>query len=153
MTGDSNKVNFIYLYGAKAQANYTFPIVAKNVAITNNTVSGIARLAELRATENVTITGNVATNLYKEFAQFSNDAQNPATYAGDIVISDNNVDTIEGFFVVIGNAGDAKVVVKNNTIVNCGRSAEYPQYANLAYTKINSIADGNEPVIENNKVS
>ena len=117
LEGNKGNMNFVYAYG-KAASDCTFVPSLKNISLIDNTVSGIARLCELREAENVTIEGNTANNLTKEFALFANNTDK--AYSGDVSISDNTADTFAGCFVRIGNAGDADVVVTDNSVSNCG---------------------------------
>ena len=137
VVGDNNKFNFVYLYGSGNPSNSTFETAAKNVTITNNEVDGIARLCELRGTENVTITNNIIKNTYIHGILLSKDTYN---YSGNVTITDNYADGIKDRFVRMAGAGDATVVVKDNTIVNYqGNEADYIK-----------ITDGANVTVENN---
>ena len=104
LIGDNSKLNLVYLYGADG---------SKNVTLANNTVDGIARLCELRGTENVTITGNTIKNTYEHGMLLAG-----ANYSGNVTITDNTADGINDRFVRMAGAADATVEIKNNTIIN-----------------------------------
>ena len=59
VSGAANN-NFVHIYDDAN--NSTFATASKNVTLTNNTVDGVAVFAELRGTENVTITDNSIKN-------------------------------------------------------------------------------------------
>ena len=141
---DNSNLNFVYAYG-KAASGCTFDSALKNLTITDNTVSGIARLCELREAENVTVANNTAKNLVKEFALLANNGDK--AYSGDVIFTGNDADTMGGLFVRIGVAGDANVVIKNNIVTNYVSSD--PAYSE--YMKITE--NTKEPVIEGNTVS
>lgn len=126
LEGNKEKMNFVYAYGSAAK-DCTFGVTLKNVSIINNTVSGIARLCELREAENVTITGNRANNLVRELALFANNTD--GAYSGNILIANNYADNIAtdyaaagkaGLFFRVGVGGDANITIKDNVIVNSG---------------------------------
>ena len=126
LIGDNSKLNLVYLYGADG---------SKNVSLINNKVEGIARLCELRGTENVTLTGNVIKNTYEHAMLLAGGG-----YAGNVTITGNTADGIRDRFVRMAGAGDAEVVIKNNTINNY-------QGADADYIK---VTDGTNVTIENN---
>ncbi len=120
LEGDNENMNFVYFY-SKAQTDFT--TAAKNVTIEGNTVEGIARLCELRGTENVTITNNTIKNTYLHAILLAKDGIN---YSGDITITGNKADGIRERFVRMSGAGNANVVIKNNTISNYhGKDPDY----------------------------
>lgn len=135
LEGNKDNMNFVYAYGGAAK-DCTFGVTLKNVSIIGNTVSGIARLCELREAENVTILNNIVSNLTREMAQLGNnkDANNVAIpYSGNIICSGNIVNNIatdyaaegmEGLFFRVGAGGEATVIVTNNVITNSGCVAE-----------------------------
>ena len=126
LMGDNSKLNLVYLYGADG---------SKNVTLTGNTVSGIARLCELRGTENVTITDNVIKNTYEHAMLLAG-----ANYAGNVTITGNTADGIHDRFVRMAGAGDAVVVIKDNIITNyLGADEDFIK-----------VTDGNNVTIENN---
>ena len=126
LIGDNDKLNLVYLYGADG---------AKNVTLTGNTVDGIARLCELRGTENVTITNNVIKNTNEHGMLLAG-----AGYSGNVAITGNVAYGINNRFVRMAGAGDAVVVIKNNTITNyLGSDADYIK-----------VTDGTNVTIENN---
>lgn len=120
LIGNNDKMNFVYFYSSRKVA---FDNVASNIIITGNTVDGIARLCELRQTENVIITDNVIKNTALHgvlLAVFG------GTYGGDITITGNTADSIGDRFVRMAGAGDANVVIKDNTITKyLGKNAYF----------------------------
>ena len=126
LEGNVSNMNFVYAYGNAAK-DCTFGATLNNVVIANNTVSGVARLAELREANNVTIKGNNVSNTTRELALLANNTDK--AYSGDIICSENVVDAIagdyaaqgkEGLFFRVGAGGDANIVVKDNVITNSG---------------------------------
>ena len=124
LEGNVNNMNLVYAYGA-ATNNCDFGATLNDVKILNNTVSGIARLANLRAANNVTISGNTASNLTAELALLENDPANTTPYSGNIVVSNNTVDNLDGYVLRVGIVGDALVTVENNTVTNGGYGLYY----------------------------
>jgi hypothetical protein len=123
LEGDKSNMNFVYAYGRPA-TNCTFGFTLNDVVIANNTVSGIARLCELREANNVTITGNTVKNLTRELALLSNYEK---AYSGTIEVVGNTADNVaidytadgtNALFVRAGIGGDATVVVTDNVITN-----------------------------------
>ena len=139
LVGDNDKMNFVYIYGSGNPANSTFETAAKNIVIENNTVDGIARLCELRQTENVTITNNTIKNtaLHGILLPVDN-----GTYSGNVTITNNIAEGINERFVRMAGAGDAVVVIKDNIINNYKGADE-------DYIK---VTDGTNVTIENNFV-
>lgn len=137
LIGENANVNFVYFYGSGNPANSTFVTAAKNITLEKNTVDGIARLCELRQTENVTITGNTIKNTALHGMLLTVD---DGTYSGNVTITENTADGINERFVRMAGAGDAEVVIKNNTINNY-------QGADADYIK---VTDGTNVTIENN---
>ena len=135
LEGNKDNMNFVYAYGNAAK-DCTFGVTLNDVVIENNTVSGIARLCELRECNNLTVSGNTAKNLTKDVALLSNNSGK--AYSGTLTFDGNNADTFGGFFARIGVGGDANVVVTNNTIANCGYASTYPEYAQYAYVCVTS---------------
>jgi len=137
LIGNDDKVNFVYF---TIDGSSAFDGVASNVTLTGNTVDGIARLCELRQTENVTITDNVIKNtvLHGILLPVHN-----GSYSGNVTITGNTAVGINERFVRMAGAGDANVVIKDNTILNYeGEDADYIK-----------VTDSNgTPVIENNIV-
>ncbi|MBR5197434.1 MAG: right-handed parallel beta-helix repeat-containing protein [Alistipes sp.] len=143
VVGDNNKFNFVYLYGSGNPSNSTFETAAKNVTITNNEVDGIARLCELRGTENVTITNNTIKNTYLHGILLPKDA-NGSYYSGNVTITGNYADGIKDRFVRMAGAGDATVVVKDNTIVNyLGAEDDYIKVTDGANNNANVTFENN----------
>ena len=140
LIGENANVNFVYFYGSGNPANSTFVTAAKNITIENNTVDGIARLCELRQTENVTITGNTIKNTALHGMLLTVD---DGTYSGNVTITENTADGINERFVRMAGAGDAVVRIENNTIANYkGEDADYIK-----------VSNGNNVTIENNTVT
>ena len=137
LEGNNDKMNFVYVYGSGNPSNSTFATAAKNIVIENNTVDGIARLCELRQTENVKITNNTIKNtaLHAILLPVDN-----GTYSGNVTITDNYTEGINERFVRMAGAGNATVVIKDNTIVNY-------QGADADYIK---VTDGTNVTVENN---
>ena len=128
LIGDNSKLNLVYLYGADG---------AKNITLSGNTVDGVARLCELRGTENVTITNNTIKNTYEHGMLLAG-----GNYSGNVTITGNTASGINDRFVRMAGAGDAVVVIKDNNIVNyMGEDADYIK-----------VTDGNNVTIENNNL-
>ena len=143
LVGDNASMNFVYLYGSGKPSTSTFETAAKNLTITGNEVNGIARLCELRGTENVTITNNTIKNTYLHGILLSKDP-NGSYYSGNVTITDNYADGIKERFVRMAGAGDATVVVKDNTIVNYrGSDADYIKVADSANYNANVTVENN----------
>ena len=137
LIGDNDKMNFVYLYGSGNPSNSTFETAAKNITISNNVVDGIARLCELRQTENVTITNNIIKNTYLHGMLLPVDG---GTYSGNVTITGNTAEGIKDRFVRMAGTGDAVVVIKDNFIANyCGAESDYIK-----------VTDGTNVTIENN---
>ena len=137
LIGNDDKVNFVYF---TIDSSSAFDGVASNVTLTGNTVDGIARLCELRQTKNVTITDNVIKNtvLHGMLLTVHN-----GSYTGNVTITGNTAVGINERFVRMAGAGDANVVIKDNTILNYeGEDADYIKVTDSTGT----------PVIENNIV-
>ena len=140
LEGNNDKMNFVYVYGSGNPSNSTFATAAKNIVLENNYVDGIARLCELRQTENVTITNNTIKNtaLHAMLLPVDN-----GTYSGNVTITDNYAEGINERFVRMAGAGDAVVVIKDNYIANyLGEDADYIK-----------VTDGTNVTIENNTVA
>lgn len=135
LQGNNDKMNFVYFYGKQ---QYDFETAAKNITITGNTVDGIARLCELRGTENVNITDNTIKNTYLHAILLAKDGVN---YSGNVTITGNNADGIGERFVRMAGAGDAAVAIKNNVITN---------YKGGDYDYIKVTDSNGTPTIENN---
>lgn len=114
LIGTNPKTDLVYIYGS--QGNHTFTTASKNVTITGNTVDGIARLCELRETDNVTITGNIIKNTAEHGMLLA--CNTGKTYSGNVTITGNMADGTGDRFVRMAGAGNAAVVIKNNTITN-----------------------------------
>ena len=126
LIGDNSKLNLVYLYGADG---------AKNVTLSGNTVDGVARLCELRGTENVTITNNTIKNTYEHGMLLAG-----ANYSGNVTITGNTASGINNRFVRMAGAGDAAVVIKDNTINNyLGADDDFIK-----------VTDGTNVTVENN---
>ncbi len=139
LVGNNDKMNFVYIYGSGNPTNSTFETAAKNIVIENNTVDGIARLCELRQTENVTITNNTIKNtaLHGILLPVDN-----GTYSGNVTITNNIAEGINERFVRMAGAGDAVVVIKDNLIKGYkGADADFIK-----------VTDGTNVTIENNYV-
>ena len=129
LVGDNDKLQLVYLYAADG---------SKNVTITGNTVDGIARLCELRGTENVTITNNTIKNTAEHAMLLAG-----AAYSGNVTITNNTAYGINDRFVRMAGAGDAVVVIKDNTITNyLGADADYIK-----------VTDGTNVTIDNNPMT
>ena len=115
LIGNNANMNFVYIYGSGKPANSTFETASKNITISDNTVDGIARLCELRQTENVTITGNTIKNTALHGILLPVDG---GTYSGNVTITGNTADSIHERFVRMAGADNAVVVIKDNTITN-----------------------------------
>ena len=139
LEGDNAKMNFVYLYGSGNPANSTFETAAKNITITGNTVDGIARLCELRQTENVTISNNTINNTYLHGMLLTVDG---GTYSGNVTITDNYAEGINERFVRMAGAEDAVVVIKDNLIKGYKGADE----------DFIKVTDGTNVTIENNYV-
>ena len=137
LIGNNDKMNFVYLYGSGNPSNSTFVTAAKDITISGNTVDGVARLCELRQTENVTITGNTIKNTALHGILLTVDN---GTYSGNVTITENTAENINERFVRMAGAGDAVVLIKDNSIINY-------QGADADYIK---VTDGTNVTIENN---
>jgi len=138
LIGNDDKVNFVYF---TIDGSSAFDGVASNITLTGNTVDGIARLCELRQTENVTITDNVIKNttLHGMLLTVHN-----GVYTGDVTITGNTADGINNRFVRMAGAGDANVVIKDNVITNyLGADVDYIKVTDSTGT----------PVIEDNDIT
>ncbi len=134
LIGDNDKMNLVYIYSSGKVA---FDNIAKNITLTGNTVDGIARLCELRQTENVTITDNVINNTALHGMLLTT---NEGTYSGNVTITGNVANGLGDRFVRMANAGDAVVVIKNNTLnAYMGKDADYIK-----------VTNGNNVTIEDN---
>ena len=137
LIGDNDLMNFVYFYDS-GDVSATFETAAKNIALIGNTVDGIARLCELRQTENVTITGNVIKNTDLHAILLT---VKSGVFSGDVIITDNAADGIGDRFVRMAGAGDANVVIKDNVITNyLGEDADFIKVTDSTGT----------PIIENN---
>ncbi len=135
LIGNDDKVNFVYF---TIDSSSAFDGIASNVTLTGNTVDGIARLCELRQTENVTITDNTIKNTALHGILLTVHGK---SYAGDVTITGNTAYGINDRFVRMAGAGDANVVIKDNTIIAyLGEDADYIKVTDSTGT----------PVIENN---
>ena len=95
LIGTNVKTNLVYIYSD--QGNHTFATASKNVSIIGNTVDGIARLCELRETENVVITGNTIKNTAEHGMLLASNSGK--TYSGEVTITGNTADGIGERFV------------------------------------------------------
>ena len=112
LVGNNEKLNLVYLYGADG---------SKNIKLDGNTVDGIARLCELRGTENVTITNNIIKNTYEHGMLLTGSG-----YSGNVTITGNKADGINDRFVRMAGAGDATIVITDNVITNYkGEDVDY----------------------------
>ena len=138
LIGDNDKMNLVYFYSSGKVA---YDNVASNITITGNTVDGIARLCELRQTENVTITNNVIKNTVEHGILLT---VNEGAFSGNVTITGNIADGIGNRFVRMAGAGDATVVIKDNTITDyMGEDDDYIKVTDSTGT----------PVIENNTIT
>ena len=129
LEGNNEKMNFVYIYDSGKKTNDNFTTAAKNIVITGNEVDGIARLCELRQTENVTITENTIKNTYLHGILLT--VANGGTYSGNVTITDNYAEGIKDRFVRLNGAGDAVVVIKDNVIADYkGNEEDYIKYSN-----------------------
>ena len=137
LIGDNSKLNLVYLYGADG---------SKNVSLINNKVEGVARLCELRGTENVTIKGNVIKNTYEHAMLLAGGG-----YAGNVTITGNTADGIRDRFVRMAGAENATVSITGNTITNYqGADADYIKVTGANDVVINGYAN---VTIENNTLT
>lgn len=109
----------------------------KNIKVTGTTFNGGYIGLELRETENVTITNNTFNVADRNILLPVNSG---CTYSGKVTITDNVSNNAKQRFVRMSGAGDAEVVIKNNTINNY-------QGADADYIK---VTDGTNVTIENN---
>ncbi len=137
LIGNNANMNFVYFYGSGNPSNSTFETAAKNITLSGNTVDGIARLCELRQTENVTIENNVIKNTTLHGMLLTVDG---GTYSGNVTITGNTAYGINERFVRMAGAGDATVVIEGNTVNNyLGEDADYIK-----------VTDGTNVTVENN---
>ena len=118
---------------------YTFTPSLKNITITGCTLNGGYMGLELREAENITITNN-------EFNVNDRNILLPVntgcTYSGNITITGNVSNNAKERFVRADGAGDAVVVISNNTLKNYqGTDADYIK-----------VTNGNNVTIKNNYV-
>ena len=121
----------------KALQEYTFTPSLKNIKVTGTTFNGGYIGLELRETENVTIANNTFNVADRNILLPVNSG---CTYSGKVTITDNVSNNAKQRFVRMSGAGDAEVVIKNNTINNY-------QGADADYIK---VTDGTNVIIENN---
>ena len=138
LIGDNEKTNFVYIY--KDTSSHDFPTASKNVKILDNTVDGIARLCELRGTENVEITGNTIKNTAMHGILLAGSG-----YSGDITITGNTADSIKDRLVRMSGAGAANVVIKDNSLTNYLGSVE-----DSDFIKVDGITSAGSVTKENN---
>ena len=130
LIGDNDKMNLVYFYSSE---NSVFDDnVASNIVITGNTVEGIARLCELRQTENVIITDNVIRNTALHGVLLT---VHGGTYSGTITITGNTADGIGDRLVRMAGAGSATVVIKDNTLTNYKGSVEDSDFIKVTDSK------------------
>ncbi len=139
MDGQNGGQNFVYIYGKQASGS-TFETYSKNVTITNNRVSNVERLCELRETENVTIANNAISNTAQHAILLSCNSGN--VYSGEIEISHNTADTIADRFVRMAGAGEANVTIEGNAVTNyIGNSSDFVKVSDCASEETVTIAD------------
>ena len=107
-----SNAQLVYVYGS--QGNHTFATSSKNIVISKNKVSGVLRLCELRETENVTITGNTINGAAEHAILLATNSGK--TYSGSVTITDNDASSIGDRFLRMSGAGDASVLVKDNSV-------------------------------------
>ena len=128
---------YTYDEQTKALQEYTFTPSLKNITVTGTTFNGGYIGLELRETENVTITNNTFNVADRNILLPVNSG---CTYSGKVTITGNVSNNAKQRFVRMSGAGDAEVVIKNNTINNY-------QGADADYIK---VTDGTNVTIENN---
>ena len=117
--------------------NFTFTPSLKNITITECTFNGGYMGLELRETENVTITNNEFNVADRNILLAVNTG---CTYSGNITITGNVSNNAKERFVRMSGAGNAVVVIKDNTIINyLGEDTDYIK-----------VTDGYNVTIENN---
>lgn len=117
---------------------YTFSPTLKDITVTGTSLNGGYIGLELRETENVTITDNTFNVANRNILLPVNTG---CTYTGNITITGNVSNNAKERFVRMDGAGDANVVIKNNTINNYSSS-------DVDYIKV--TGNNIDPVIENN---
>ena len=123
-----------YTYNGEA---LTFIPSQKDITMTGCTLNGGYIGIELRETENVTITNNTFNVANRNILLPVNSG---FTYSGNVNIIGNVSNNAQERFVRMSGAGDANVVIKNNTILDyTGSDADYIK-----------VTDGNNVTIENN---
>lgn len=145
LIGNDDKVNFVYF---TIDSSSAFDGVASNVTLTGNTVDGIARLCELRQTENVTITNNTIKNtaLHGILLTVHN-----GVYSGNVTITGNTADSINERFVRMTGAENATVVIKDNVInAYMGADDDYIKVTDSSNVVINTASN---VTIENNAMT
>ena len=131
--------NFVRTYGHSADA--TDNSLAKNLTITGCIIDSNRRLCSLYPCENVTITNNTINNTAEHGIHLS--GYNTYTYSGNVIITDNIADGTNDRFVRMAGAGNAAVVVKDNTVKNyLGAEGDYIK-----------VTDGTNVTIENNTMT
>jgi len=133
-TGRTDHVH-TYTYGGET---YEFVPDMKDITVTGCTFNGGYMGLELRETENVTITNNIFNVSDRNILLPVNSG---CTYSGTITITGNTSYYAKERFVRMSGAGDANVVIKDNTLIGY-------MSADADYIKVTD-ANGT-PVIENN---
>ena len=118
---------------------YTFTPSLKNITITGCTLNGGYMGLELREAENITITNNKFNVNDRNILLPVNSG---CTYSGNVTITGNVSNNAKERFVRMSGAGDAVVVITNNTLKNY-------QGADADYIK---VTDGTNVTEENNFV-
>ena len=112
----------------KTTGEYVMTSGVKNLTITGCEITGAKQVIEARAMENLTITNNTFNGIKSRDILLSRDSNNypDVYYTGTITITGNTSINGEERFVRMAGAGDATVVIKDNTINNyMGADADY----------------------------
>ena len=145
LANEANKARLVYKTESTTSVhnyayngeNFTFTPSLKNITITECTFNGGYMGLELRETENVTITNNEFNVADRNILLAVNTG---CTYSGNITITGNVSNNAKERFVRMSGAGNAVVVIKDNTIINyLGEDTDYIK-----------VTDGNNVTIENN---
>ena len=145
LANEANKARLVYKTESTTSVhnyayngeNFTFTPSLKNITITECTFNGGYMGLELRETENVTITNNEFNVADRNILLAVNTG---CTYSGNITITGNVSNNAKERFVRMSGAGNAVVVIKDNTIINyLGEDTDYIK-----------VTDGYNVTIENN---
>jgi len=124
----------------KTTNEYVMTAGVKNLTITNCEVTGAYQVAETRAMENITVTGNTFTGIKARDLLITSDVTYHAdkTYTGAITITGNTSTAGEERFIRASlNNSDVVVTIKDNTITNyLGADPDYIKVDGIDSSKV-----------------